>query len=210
MKKNKSIVGNKYGKLLVLEYTEKRNSNRNIIWKCLCECGNISYVATSALKSGHTKSCGCSLNYNTFSEAGKKGGAVGKHYLSRTKLYKTYNHMVDRCYNNKNISYKHYGARGIKVCDEWLNKENGLINFYNWANDNGYRDDLTIDRIDVNGDYGPGNCRWATIEQQANNKRNNCFIEYEGEKYTISQLSKKINIKYYSLYRQIKRLNKWR
>ena len=91
-----------------------------------------------------------------------------------------------------------------------LNKENLLINFYNWANYNGYRDDLTIDRIDVNGDYEPGNCRWATIEQQANNKRNNCFIEYEGEKYTISQLSKKINIKYYSLYRQIKRLNKWR
>lgn len=202
---NKNIVGNKYGKLLVLEATEKRSSNRNIIWKCLCECGNIAFVTTNSLNSGHTKSCGCLLNYNTLSQAGKKGGSIGKHYLSKTNLYKVYNHMIYRCYNKKNISYKNYGGRGIKVCEEW---KNDFMSFYNWAINNGYRADLTLDRIDVNGNYEPNNCRWATIKEQANNKRNNRFVEYKNEKYTISQLSDKMNVKYNTLYTKLKRTNK--
>lgn len=190
MRKFKDLTGMRFGKLTVLEYTNKRNLNRNILWRCLCDCGNEIYVATSCLNSGHTKSCGCGKN--NFVEMGKIGGKFGKHHLSRTRLYKCYNHMINRCHNSSNIQYKDYGGRGIKVCEEW---KNDFISFYNWAMSNGYKDDLTIDRIDVNGNYEPSNCRWVTWKEQANNKTTNHYVEYNGYRYTLSQWSKILPIK---------------
>jgi hypothetical protein len=95
--------------------------------------------------------------------------------------------MKIRCYDRNEPNYPNYGGRGIKVCDEWFNKENGFINFYNWAIENEYRGDLSIDRIDVNGNYEPSNCRWATRKVQGNNKRNNRVIEINGEEKTITE-----------------------
>lgn len=99
--------------------------------------------------------------------------------------------MKNRCYNKKLKEYKNYGGRGIKICDEW---KNDFLVFYKWSIENGYSDNLTIDRIDVNGNYEPSNCRWATIEMQANNKTNNHFITYNNQTLTINQWARKLNI----------------
>ncbi len=107
------------------------------------------------------------------------------------RLYAIWSHMIDRCHNPKNPSYRNYGKRGITVCDEWKNDVNS---FMEWANKNGYSDNLSIDRIDNNKGYSPDNCRWADRETQGNNKRNNIILEYHGERKTITQWSKIIGI----------------
>lgn len=112
--------------------------------------------------------------------------------------------MKGRCYNrNRKKDYEEYGARGIIICDEWLNKENGFINFYNWSINNGYDDNLSIDRINVNGNYEPLNCRWATDKIQANNKTTTIYIEYNGENKPLSYWSEKYNIPYDALNNRI-------
>lgn len=103
------------------------------------------------------------------------------------RLYRIYISMVVRCNRPEHPTYKHYGARGIKVCDEWL-KDN--LSFYRWAMSNGYRDDLTLDRIDTNGNYAPDNCRWATWITQNNNLRTNRYLEARGERHTLAQWSR--------------------
>ena len=95
--------------------------------------------------------------------------------------------MKKRCYNTNNKAYRIYGAEGKKVCPEWLEEENGFMNFYNWAMANGYRDDLTIERVDGTKGYSPDNCKWATPKEQNNNVRTNHLIEYNGKKQTIAQ-----------------------
>ena len=110
--------------------------------------------------------------------------------------------MRQRCYNPKNKRYKEYGARGVTVCEEWLNNFEA---FYEWAIANGYRDNLTIDREDANKNYEPSNCRWITAKEQANNKRNNNYITYNGETHTIAEWAEIYNIKYSTLYQRINR-----
>lgn len=204
MRKFKDLTGMRFGKLTVLEYTNKRNLNRNILWRCLCDCGNEIYVATSCLNSGHTKSCGCEKD--NFVKMGKIGGKFGKHHLSRTRLYKCYNHMINRCHNSSNIQYKDYGGRGIKVCEEW---KNDFISFYNWAMANGYDDTLTIDRIDVNGNYEPNNCRWVNMQKQNNNRRNNHIIIYNGERKTLEEWSRILPINISSAELRYRIMNNW-
>lgn len=101
--------------------------------------------------------------------------------------------MQYRCYNKNNKDYQDYGGRGIKVCDEWLED---FMNFYNWAMDNGYKENLTIDRVDVNGDYTPNNCRWVDQKTQANNRRSNVHLTYNGKTQTMTQWSEELNINY--------------
>lgn len=113
--------------------------------------------------------------------------------------------MKLRCYNLNQVGYKNYGARGIKICDEWLDKDNGFINFYNWATNNGYRDDLSIDRIDNNGDYEPNNCRWSTSKSQSNHKRNNKYITYRGQQHTIAEWSDLTGLSYHLIWNRLKR-----
>lgn len=116
-------------------------------------------------------------------QAGKENPNY-QHGLAGKRIYQNYYGMIARCYNPKDPTYAHYGARGIKVCDEWRKDK---MAFFNWAFANGYEKGLSIDRIDVNGDYSPQNCRWATTKQQANNKRTSHFVEINGETHTISE-----------------------
>lgn len=116
-----------------------------------------------------------------------------KHGKYHTRLYRIYSNMKKRCYNSNMINYKNYGGRGIKVCNEWLDN---FMTFYDWAMDNGYRDDLTIDRIDINGNYEPANCRWLTYKQQANNRRNNVYLTYDGKTQTMKEWADELNIPY--------------
>ena len=147
MPKLNDLTGQRFGRLTVLERTELK-------WLCKCDCGNKKIVAGGHLVSGDTKSCGC-LRI--------------KHGMRNTRLYSIWHGMKERCYNTKHKFYKHYGGRGIKVCEEW---KNDFQTFADWALSHGYADNLTIDRIDVNGNYEPSNCQWATNAEQQRNKRN--------------------------------------
>ena len=119
-----------------------------------------------------------------------------KHGMRHSRLYNIWRSMRQRCQNKSCINYHRYGARGISVCDEWEDFNTFLM----WAGDNGYADDLSIDRIDVNGNYEPSNCRWATAKEQSNNRRNNVLVEIAGCKYTLSELSEMIGIKHGTLW----------
>lgn len=199
------LTGKKFGRLTVLElHHSKQMYNKQgkkdghyYYWKCQCECGNIINVWSGHLISGHTFSCGCYKNELL-------ADRVKKHGLSKTRICKIYRKMKGRCYNPNNPKYYTYGARGITICEEWLNKKTGLINFYNWSMANGYRDDLSIDRVDNNKGYSPANCRWADNFMQANNKTINHYITYKGETKTLAQWARTFNMKYRLLLGRIK------
>lgn len=125
--------------------------------------------------------------------------------MSQTRIYLCWARMKHRCVNENDKDFKHYGGRGIKVCAEWLDKELGFTNFYYWAMKNGYQDNLTIDRIDVNGNYEPANCRWATILEQRNNMRSNVVFTYKGKTMNLKQWSNYLGLRYSTLCTRWKR-----
>lgn len=172
------LTGKSFGRLKVTEYVGKDEKGHTTLWKCLCSCGSEKIFRASCLKNGTTVSCGC-YNIERIRERSYKHG-IG----NEDRLYRIWSGMKHRCYTSGHRSYKDYGERGIKVCDEW---RYSFLNFREWALANGYSDKLSIDRIDVNGDYTPDNCRWATATEQANNTRNNVYLTYKRETHTLAE-----------------------
>lgn len=171
MKKIKDITGQKFGYLVAVKFI-KRENNRTY-WLCRCECGNECIAYTSQLAKGDKVSCGCKQNKI--------------HGLTYTRLHTIWDSMKKRCFDSNRREYKWYGGKGITVCDEW---KNSFISFYEWATTNGYREDLSIDRIDHNGNYEPSNCRWVDSKAQSHNKSNNHWITYQGKTKLVSEWAK--------------------
>ena len=191
MGKFSDLTGMKFGRLTVIRRSGAKNGH--VAWLCKCDCGREIVTIGNLLKSGKTKSCGCRKI--------EVCGDIHKgHRKSGTRLYVAWQHMKQRCCNPQNARYKYYGARGIAVCDEWMRFEP----FEQWALSNGYSDELTIDRIDVDGDYCPENCRWVTWETQQNNKRSNTVIQAFGESRTLSEWSKISGVNRATIQKRIK------
>lgn len=154
-----------------------RTAAGNVVWECICDCGNKSTAQGSMLKNGSIRSCGCQIVPGV-----KKANTT--HGMRYKRLYRTWINMKSRCLNNKHKSYSDYGGRGISVCEEWIISFQA---FMEWALSNGYKDTLTIERIDTNGNYVSSNCRWATTKEQGSNKRNIRFLVIKGESRSISE-----------------------
>jgi hypothetical protein len=165
-----SLIGKKFQSLTVIAYCGSKNKNRR--WLCRCDCGKEKIITTRDLK--HHKSCGC---------AKVKAWALSVHGLSNSREYKIWTDIKTRCYNPKKHNYQNYGGRGIRMCDRWLNS------FSNFIEDMGMRPSKShsIDRINVDGNYEPSNCKWSTNTEQANNRRTSKFIEFQGVRLTCGQ-----------------------
>lgn len=184
MPPKKDLTGKTFNHLTAITEIGK-NSNGTYIWSCVCSCGNKTKASTSDLVRSNIKSCGCIQG--TWSKT---------HGKAKTRIYRIWSNMKNRCTNKNLDSYKYYGGRGITVYDEWLKFEN----FNEWSMENGYDDHLTLDRVDNNKGYGPDNCRWASRSQQMNNTRQNTKVEINGENKTIAEWAEETNINYSTLY----------
>lgn len=189
----KDLTGQRFGRLLVVGLVDSpAGSNIATKWKCQCDCGNVVEVQSANLKSGCSRSCGC-LQKELAANKHKTHGQTG------TRLYVIWQHMLRRCRKESDPAFQWYGARGIAVCDEWSDFQA----FHDWSMVSGYAEGLTIDRIDVNGNYCPENCRWLPLRKQQENKRNNVFIEFEGQRKTASQWARIFGCNRSAVYREI-------
>lgn len=184
MRRKNDYTGEKFGKWTVIGKAPNhitRGGYPVSMWDCVCECGTRRAVRGNDLRLGKSVSCGCSLAENP---AARKHGAAGSH------LYKVYYGMKARCYNPNNKNYKHYGGRGVEICEEWRSFEA----FAEWADKSGYAEGLTIERKDVNEGYCPQNCCWITQKEQTRNKRNTVYITAQGETKTLLEWAKQLNV----------------
>jgi hypothetical protein len=178
----KNIIGQKFNRLLVLEFVEV--ISHKSIWKCRCDCGNIKNISGADLKSGNTKSCGCYLKENAGKQTITHGETRKTNY---TGTYKSWRSMKARCTNPKNNQYHNYGARGITFCDRWNKYENFL-------EDMGERPDgYSLERNDPNGNYEPENCCWIPLNKQSRNTRRTVWIIIDGKKMIQTDAAKYLN-----------------
>lgn len=177
----KDMTGERFGRLTVLQYAGSKRYKKSSVamWNCKCDCGKEVTVQGQTLRSGRTKSCGC-LSKEVHSEVmTERNKNNSRHGQFGTRLYGIWCGMKTRCYNPNHEAYEDYGGRGIAICDEW---RNNFQKFHEWAINSGYSDELTIDRIDVDGNYQPSNCKWATMSEQRRNQRSKEKIQADREK----------------------------
>ena len=179
------LSGNRYDMLYVICRVEN-SPDGYVQYLCQCDCGNTKIVKANNLRNGKTHSCGCLKKSMMTKKQFKHGESVGRRSAG-TRLYRIWRSMNSRCYIQSATEYKNYGGRGIVVCDEW---KCNYQSFKEWALLSGYADELTIDRIDNDGNYEPDNCRWVSREQQMLNKSNNRLLTYNGKTMTITEWSK--------------------
>ena len=196
MSKRTDLTGQRFGRLVVESFAGT-NKSRESLWLCNCDCGKQITTRGSSLKNGETKSCGCFQRELSKRIAKEKFTTHGK---NETRLYGIWQKMINRTENPDQHHFEYYKGRGIKVCEEW---RNSFQAFYDWAVSNGYRDNLTIDRIDVNGDYCPENCKWSTAKEQARNKRSNVKLTYHGETRILVEWAERTGIKFSTLWARI-------
>lgn len=182
-----------YWKAIEYAGSRKYKSGSVAMWKCKCKCGTIAVVSGQSLRNGRSGSCGCLNREIHRNLLAQKNRDNVKHGGFGTRLYRIWCGMKNRCYNPNEPNYKRYGAKGITVCDEW--KDN-FEAFRKWALNNGYQDDLSIDRKDGKSGYSPDNCRWATSKEQNNNLSTNIFITFKEKNLTAKQWSEEMGIPY--------------
>lgn len=191
------LMHKRFGRLFVRARLLERDSRKRVIWLCLCDCGQLTKVATAQLMNGNTRSCGC-LSRETVILNGKSNKTHG---MTKSPEYKSWCSMKERCYREADPHYHDYGARGIVVCDRWKDS------FENFYADMGPRPEgCTLDRKDNDGPYSPDNCRWATTIEQANNKRNNDIHQYQGQGRSLSEISKLTGIPQPTLWSRLNRM----
>lgn len=197
----KNLVGMRFGRLVVESRAEdkvQKSGYREVMWSCICDCGNSKVVRGKSLTSGVTSSCGCLAKERVASMA-------SKHHGFGTRLYAVWNSMRQRCNNPNNAAYHNYGGRGISICEEW----GDFASFRDWSYQSGYNDSLpkgecTLDRIDVDRDYSPDNCRWISMKDQCLNKRNMVYLTYNGATNTLMKWSELTGVKYCTIWKRYK------
>lgn len=194
------LTGHKFGTLTVVEFSH-RKGNRTY-WLCKCDCGTIKTYRADFLKSKGFHSCGCVSKEKSRERCRELGYKTRTHGMSNSRLYKIYSNMKDRCYRKNCKAYKDYGARGITIYKEWLDR---FESFYEWSISHGYKNNLTIDRIDNNGNYEPNNCRWVDRATQCLNTRKNINITYNNKTQTLKEWANELDMTYTQLHHRYER-----
>ena len=196
----RNFIGMRFGRWIVISFDEEYYQRaKKDGWVCKCDCGSIKTVRGSTLKNGESQSCGC-LQKELASKRHSKHSGFG------TRLYNVWDSIRQRCNNPRNKAYHNYGGRGIKICSEW----DDFDKFREWAFANGYDDSAkhgkcTLDRIDNDGMYSPDNCRWCSMKEQSQNKRDTIRIEYNGSVRTLSEWADETGIKYCTIWKRYSR-----
>lgn len=202
------ITGQRFGRLVAKKRLETKSSpsgRKYSVWLCRCDCGKYIEARLNNLRQGSVSSCGC-LSHEVHSKIAKRinlGEKSRKHGDANhnVPLYGIWSAMKRRCNNPNAQYYDIYGGRGITVCSDWQD----YLPFKSWALSNGYKEGLTIDRIDCDGNYEPNNCRWITIQEQQRNRRNNKYYEYKGQLYTVREIAQMVGLKPRTIQGRIER-----
>ena len=189
-----NLRGQRFGRLVVIERTEERRSN-GVLWSCRCDCGTKHHVTTGELRSGNVRSCGCAK----VDAARKVGSQRRTHGLSRSRPYRIWNLMKQRCLNQNDAAYSFYGGRGIQVCKRW----HEFDNFFDDMSEP--PPGLTLERIDNDGPYSPENCIWATRQRQANNRSSTIALTYNGQTQSLADWARQRDLPYQTLWTRLYR-----
>lgn len=188
MPKYIDLTGKKFGRLTVERLSEHKGTSGELLWECACDCGCKKRVHGANLRFGRTKSCGC-LDRDVKTKHGK----------SRSRAYNSWSQMKYRCERESHVAFREYGERGITVCERWQSFENFLADMGNPP------DGHSLDRIDTNGNYEPGNCRWATPKQQVENRRNTVYVQHHGKKQTLVDACKELGLNIHGVRQRLRR-----
>lgn len=187
----KNLIGQQFGYLTVVSRAENTKTGK-AMWNCICKCGNSTIVPTYRLNSGKCKSCGC-----------KKFESHNRvHGMTKTGIHNKWLQIKQRCLDKNCKAYQKYGAVGITICDEW---KNDFVAFMNWSYQNGFKEGLSLDRIDGSKGYSPDNCRWITWKGQCNNRRSNIKITYQGKTQNLVQWCEELGLRYQLVWQRMRR-----